>query len=377
MSPVTYRCDACGSEYPADDPWRCDCGHALDYADRPVPDDGPPEPRSLDRDRGLWAFDAFLPVERRVSLGEGWTPVVDAPSWDAQFKLDYLFPTGSFKDRGAATTISQALALGVDRVVEDSSGNAGLAIATYAARAGIDAEIYVPADAKPGKLRAIERTGADVVRVEGSRADVTDACVEAVESGDANGEGKEETGWYASHAWNPAFFAGTATWALELAAQREWTVPDAVVTPLGHGTLFLGAYRGFRALERAGWTDDVPRLLGAQATGYAPFETVDGGDATDQSTGDETTNDAAAGIQIREPARADQIRAAIDATDGAVVAVDAAATAAERDRLARAGFHVEPTSATVTAALSRFREKNVLDDGDDVVVALTGSGLKG
>jgi len=369
VSEATYRCAACRSEYPADESWRCDCGHALDYAGQPVPAAGPPDPLALDRGRGLWAFDGFLPVERRVTLGEGWTPLVDAPSWDVQFKLEYLFPTGSFKDRGAATTVSQALALGVDRVVEDSSGNAGLAIATYAARAGIDAEIYVPADAKAGKLRAIERTGADVVRVEGSRTDVTDACVAAVESSLPASEGGA---WYASHAWNPAFFAGTATWALELAAQREWAVPDAVVTPLGHGTLFLGAYRGFRALERAGWTDDVPRLLGAQATGYAPFETADVMGASA-----EPTNDEAAGIQIREPARTGQIRRAIDATDGAVVAVGAAATATERDRLAEAGFHVEATSATATAALSRFREEGVLDDADDVVVALTGSGLKG
>lgn len=363
-----YRCDDCGAEYPPAGPWRCECGHALDYATVPLPDSGPLAPADLDRERGLWAFESFLPVERGVTLGEGWTPLVAADGWNAQFKLEYLFPTGSFKDRGAATTISQAQALGVDRVVEDSSGNAGLAIATYAARADIDAEIYVPADAKPGKLNAIERTGADVVRVEGSRADVTEACVEAVEAGEIP---DSEGGWYASHAWNPAFFAGTMTWALELAAQRDWAVPDAVVTPLGHGTLFLGASRGFRALERAGWIDEIPRLLGAQAVGYAPFETAD-------SDREETsTNDEAAGIQITEPARADQIRHAIDATDGEVVAVDAAATAAERDRLARAGFHVEATSATATAALTRFRETGVVDSSDDVVVALTGSGLKG
>ncbi|WP_123535167.1 threonine synthase [Halosimplex salinum] len=358
-------CGDCGREYTdgPDAPWRCDCGHALDYANRPLPDSNDP-PDHLDRDRGLWAFDPFLDTERAVTLGEGWTPVVDAPAWDAAFKLESIFPTGSFKDRGAALTVSRAAELGVDRVLEDSSGNAGLAIATYAARAGIDAEIYVPADAKPGKLRAIERTGADVVRVEGSRGDVTDACIEAVERGE---------GWYASHAWNPAFFRGTATVALELAAQRDWQVPDAFVTPLGHGTLLLGAYRGFRALEAAGWTDSVPKLLGAQATGAAPITDELHGGAADGGE----SNTAADGIQIREPARGDQILAALRESGGDALAVGAEATEAEHDRLARAGFHVEPTCATATAALAEYRERGVVAPGDDVVVALTGTGLKG
>lgn len=358
-------CGDCGRTYAddADAPWRCECGHALDYADTPLPDASDP-PEHLDRNRGLWAFESFLDTERAVTLGEGWTPLVDAPEWDTRFKLESVFPTGSFKDRGAALTISRAAELGVDRVVEDSSGNAGLAIATYAARAGIDAEIYVPADAKPGKLRAIERTGADVRRIEGSRGDVTDACVEAVERGD---------GWYASHAWNPAFFRGTATFALELAAQRDWDVPDAVLAPLGHGTLFLGAYRGFRALQAAGWTDEVPRLLGAQATGAAPVADA----LHDAGSADTPSNTAADGIQIREPARFDQILDAIDRTDGDALPVGPDATEREHERLARAGFHVEPTCATATAALAAYRDRGVVAPEDDVVVALTGTGLKG
>jgi threonine synthase len=361
-------CEDCGREYPDDaDAWRCDCGHALDFAAPLRPEaDSPPE--TLDRDRGLWAVEGLLPVERRVTLGEGWTPLVDAPEWDAQFKLEYVFPTGSFKDRGAAVTVSRAVAASADRLVEDSSGNAGLAVATYAARAGVDAAIYVPADAKSGKVAAIERTGADVRRIEGDRRAVTDACIEAVESGE---------GWYASHAWDPAFFAGTGTVAVEIAAQREWSAPDAVVTPLGHGTLFLGAYRGFRALWEAGWIDDLPRLLGAQATGAAPIAEAVGSDGEADPADEAAANDRADGIQIRDPARGDQIREAIEATGGDAVAVGPDATEREHDRLARAGFHVEPTCATATAALARYRDRGVIGPDDDVVVALTGSGLKG
>jgi threonine synthase len=351
------RCPACDATYA--DRWRCTCGHPLEFAERPLPEAD--SPADVDPRDGLWTVAEFLPVDRHVSLGEGWTPLVDAPDWDAAFKLDYVFPTGSFKDRGAALTLSRAAELGVETVVEDSSGNAGAAIATYAARAGIDARIFVPAGVKESKVRAIERAGATVERVEGSREAVTEACVEAVAAGD---------GWYASHAWNPAFFAGTATMAYEIAAQFDWAVPDAVVLPLGHGTMFLGAYRGFTALRDAGWTDQVPRLLGAQAEGYAPIA-----DDLHASTGGQ--NDLADGIQIREPVRRDEILDAIEATDGDAIAVSSEATERQLDRLHRAGFYTEPTCAVAPAALAEYRERGVLDEGADVVVALSGSGLKG
>ena len=355
--PATLRCPACGTTYT--DRWRCTCGHPLDFADRPLPDRPAPAFSDVDTRDGLWVFEEFLPVEKRTSLGEGWTPLVDAPDWNCAFKLEYVSPTGSFKDRGAVTTISRALEVGAERVVEDSSGNAGTAIATYAARAGLAAEIFTPADAKPAKLRAIERAGATLHPTEGSREDVTDAAIDAVE---------ENGGWYASHSRNPAFFAGTQTFAFEVAAQRDWEVPDAVVLPLGHGTLFLGAYRGFRALRDAGWTGKIPRLLGAQATGYAPIADPDGTD---------DRNDLADGIHIREPVRAEEIREAIGTTDGDAIAIDAEHTECEHDRLGRAGFNVEPTCAVATAALAEYRERGVLDETDDIVVPLTGTGLKG
>ncbi len=349
------HCEACGRSYGRDGPWRCSCGHALDYQDPPRPETEP-DGADLDPERGLWGFESFLPTAQRVTLGEVWTPLVDLPAFDATFKSEVLHPTGSFKDRGAATVVSEALAVGANRVLEDSSGNAGLAVASYAARAGLDATIYVPADANPEKRRRIERTGAEMVPVDGDRQAVTAACIDAVEDGE---------GWYASHAWNPAFLAGTATFAYELAAQRRWSVPDAVVTPLGHGTLFLGAYRGFRALQDAGWTDEVPALFGAQAAGASPI-------ADDLHGPSAGHNALADGVQITEPARGDQLRAAIDATGGDAVAVSEAATRRAHDRLARAGVHVEPTCATAPAALRTLRERGVVESDADVVVALTG-----
>ncbi|MEM4780971.1 MAG: pyridoxal-phosphate dependent enzyme, partial [Halalkalicoccus sp.] len=166
-----------------------------------------------------------------------------------------------------------------------------------------------------------------------------------------------------------AFFAGTQTVAFEIAAQRDWNAPDAVVLPLGHGTLFLGAYRGFRALRASGWIDAVPRLLGAQATGYAPIA-----DALHGAS--EGENDVADGIRIREPVREEEIRGAIAETDGDAIAIGETETERELARLHRAGFYVEPTCAVAPAALREYRERGVLDDGEDVVVPLTGSGLK-
>jgi threonine synthase len=358
---ATLECRGCGRTYPAGpaEPWRCRCSHPLDFASRPLP---APEDVDVRPEDGLWTFAPFLPVDPHVTLGEGFTPLTAAGDWDAEFKLDYTFPSGSFKDRGATTTLSRAVELGVDCLVEDSSGNAGAAIAQYAARAGIDADIYVPASAKTAKLRAIEAAGATPIRVAGDRQAVTDACIAAVADGEA---------WYASHAWNPAFFAGTETFAYELACQRDWHVPDAVVVPLGHGTLFLGAYRGFRALHEAGWTDSIPRMLGVQATGVAPLA----GERHDveEAAG---TNDVADGIQIATPARRDQLLAAIETTGGDAIAVGADATADAHRRLGERGFYVEATSAVAVAGLEAYRERGVLEAEAEVVVALTGSGLK-
>ncbi|WP_435095356.1 pyridoxal-phosphate dependent enzyme [Halorubrum sp. N11] len=396
-------CPECGAT--VRDRWRCECGAPLEFVDPPIPEGSPPDAEgerrgerdAIDARNGLWAFESFLAVgddpTDRVTLGEGMTPLVDADGdangtespdaddWNAAFKLEYVFPTGSFKDRGATTTLTRARELGVERVVEDSSGNAGAAIATYAARAGIDAAVYVPADVKESKLRAIRRAGAEPIRIEGSRADVTEACVAALGEGSGDSENEAESeadsadpAWYASHAWNPAFFEGTATVAYEIAFQRGWEAPDAVVTPLGHGTLFLGAYRGFRRLERAGWIDKVPRLFGAQAAGVAPIvRELHGVDAADPAG---RVNAAADGIQIAEPVRKREILDAIADTDGDALAVTQAAAERELDRLHAAGFYTEPTCAVAPAALRELREREVLARDADVVVPLTGSGLK-
>ena len=163
------------------------------------------------------------------------------PSRDGRlrFKVESANPTGSFKDRGAAVLLTAARTTGARALVEDSSGNAGAAIAAYATRADLEATIYVPEAASPGKLAQLSAYGARVVRVAGSREEVAEAAHAA-------------PGRYTSHCWDPIFFHGTKTIAYELWESLGGRAPDYVVTPVGHGTMLLGLWLGFQELTRRG-----------------------------------------------------------------------------------------------------------------------------
>src|SRR5512135_536513 len=226
-------CSGCQAVYPANEPvWHCQrCGSALDLQFEPVLDLVKIEERKPD----MWRYREALPVEQDaniVTLGEGFTPLTQV-NFSGQMvwvKQDQLFPTGSYKDRGAAVLVSKMKELGVDYCVEDSSGNAGCAVAAYCARAGIACEIYVPAETAQAKLAQIQLYGARLVRVPGSREDTARAVMAAAENH-----------YYASHSWNPFFFHGTKTFAYEVCEQLGWRVPDVIILPVGNGTLLLGA----------------------------------------------------------------------------------------------------------------------------------------
>src|SRR5262249_24607325 len=156
-------------------------------------------------------------------------------------KLEYLAPTGSYKDRGTALVLSYLRELGVSEVVEDSSGNAGASVAAYAAAAGMSARVYLPAHASAAKRDQIAAFGAEVAEVAGARSAATEACLR-----DAGQRA------YASHIWNPLFLAGQMTCACEIWEQCGRMAPDAVVCPVGQGNLFLGIARGFAMLGEAG-----------------------------------------------------------------------------------------------------------------------------
>ena len=163
---------------------------------------------------------------------------------------------------------------GVDRIVEDSSGNAGASIAAYAARAGMESEIYVPAATSTGKTAQICAYGARLVKVDGDRAATAETVCAAA----------EQT-CYASHLWNPMFMQGTKTAAYEIAEQLDWETPSEIFFTVGHGALLLGVYRGFKELLAVGYIEAMPRLIAVQPEGCSPLAAAWSGKEFGGSTG--------------------------------------------------------------------------------------------
>ena len=197
---------------------------------------------------------------RGVTLGEGMTPVVTFDE-DVSFKMDYFMPTLSFKDRGAAVLIAHCKAIGVDRVVQDSSGNAGNAVAAYCAKAGIGCEIFVPEGTSPKKIDMIRAHGAICTVVPGSRDHCADVCREKVE---------KEGVYYANHVYNPFFYEGTKTYIYEVFEQLG-RIPANLVIPVGNGTLFLGAIFALEHLQESGVIDRFPQIIALQSQNCDPL----------------------------------------------------------------------------------------------------------
>ncbi len=364
-----YCCPACGANLAADRPiWRCPCGSHLNLAPG----------RGLARgdiDRGeasLWRYCAALALDHkpRVSLGEGWTPLVirDWAGVPVHFKLESQMPTGSFKDRGTAVMLNHLIEIGVGPIHEDSSGNAGSSIATYAAAAGLSCRIYVPASAPRGKIVQIAASGAELRIIPGTRQAVTDAALAA--GGVTGGES-----FYASHNWHPFFIEGTKTLAYELWEQLGFRVPDNILVPTGYGSNILGLERGFDELERRGEITRRPRLFAVQAENCAAFAAAwaAGAEGYVPFTPGATVAD---GIATVKPVRTAEVLAALRRSRGGVVAVPEAEIAPALRALGRIGLFVEPTAATAGAALSRLLRDGTIRPGETTIVVLTGHGLK-
>ncbi len=360
-----YLCPACNTSTPADRPlWRCACGSHLNLG----PGRGLARRDIAGGEASLWRYRAALALAERprVSLGEGWTPLVIRP-WEGapfHFKLESQMPTGSFKDRGTAVMLNHLLEVGVGPVHEDSSGNAGSSIATYAAAAGLRCRIYVPAAAPRGKVVQIAASGAEVRAISGTRQDVTDAALAAT------GES-----FYASHNWHPFFIEGTKTLAYELWEQLDFRVPDNIVVPTGYGSNILGLERGFDELERQGEISRRPRLFAVQAENCAAFAAAWSAGAAGYVPFTLAAT-AADGIATVKPVRTAEVLAALRRSQGGVVAVPEAEIAPALTALGRLGLFVEPTAATAAAAVSQLRRQRAIRDDETTVVVLTGHGLK-
>jgi threonine synthase len=364
MPMTSLICTRCGAQYAAADiRWKCDCGGLLDLDFQPSFD----RARIQSRPPSLWRYREALPIDddrHILTFGEGFTPLTafQLGGVEVLVKQDQLFPTGSYKDRGAAVLISKAKALGVSEVVEDSSGNAGCAVAAWCARAGMACQIFVPASTSPAKTAQIAMYGAQLVLVPGSREDTARAVWDAA-----------QTRYYASHSWNPFFFHGTKTWAFEVWEQLGWRAPDTVILPAGNGTLLLGAYIGFGELLRAGQIPVLPKIIAVQAENAAPLAQAfhAGLEAIPPIAKQDTL---AEGIAIAEPVRGLQIIQAVRQSGGTFLTVSEQEIETSLRDMCRQGAYIEPTAAAATAAAARYLRTK--PDSELVVTVFTGHGLK-
>ncbi|HXT09551.1 MAG TPA: pyridoxal-phosphate dependent enzyme [Roseiarcus sp.] len=354
-----------GVLYPLDAPrWRSDDGAPLLLTPGPA----------LSRDdvargeRSLWRYRAALAggIERPISMGEGCTPLIERP-WGALrplFKCEWFSPTGSFKDRGASVMLSFLRGIGIGAVLEDSSGNGGAAIAGYGAAGGLSVKVLAPAYTSPAKIAQVRAYGAEVELVEGPR-----------EASQAKAIRQSASIFYASHNWQPFFLEGTKTLAYELWEDLGFTAPDAVIVPVGAGSLLLGLHFGFGELLRAGQIARLPRLIAAQPLNCSPLAASFAA-GVDVAIARETKPTVAEGTAIKAPLRLREMIAALRQSGGEAVAIPEADIVAALRRLAAIGLFVEPTSATAAAALDALAAAGRIGARERVVVVLSGSGLK-
>lgn len=363
---MKLRCTQCGTRFPVNTyAWVCEtCGGLLEIEPAPAFD-----AKQIARDtNSLWRYRAFLPLPDQaapISMGEGWTPLIPVTYNERNIycKLDFLNPTGSFKDRGTTVIVSAVKAFGYTHVTDDSSGNAAASLASYSAYAGLRATIFTPAHASPIKLSQIQVYGAELKKIEGVREKAAEALQDAV---------RAQAIYYASHYYSPFFLAGMQTTAWEIWEQLG-RAPDVVIVPAGHGTNLFGIYRGFAALREAGFISQMPRMFAAQAALVAPLALAYERGET-QAARVEPAKTIAEGIANSQPVHGRELLRIIHETNGAAVAATEDEIRAARLKLARQGIFVEPTSATALAVLEKIQDR--LDPAETIVVSLTGNGLK-
>ncbi len=328
--------------------WKCPvCGKPLnlDYEKRFEPVGG----------RGLARYSNMLPFSPIKTRGEGSTPLVFYEDGINKilFKLEYLNPSGSFKDRGSSLALTYAYSLGYKSVVEDTSGNTGVSVALYSKLYGMKCSIYMPKTAPRGKKILIKALGGSVIETENRE----EAALKVAES--------LNNSFYVAHTWNPIYILGASTIVYEI--YEEFGVPDVVLTPIGSGGLFLGLHMGFRNLSLIENNIRIPYFIAIQGCSVQPvYEMIYGYRACGESW-------LADGIMVVKPPRLDEIVNVISTNRFRVELVNNDDVLNALRELHEMGFIVEPTSATVWAVYRRIR-------GDlrnkTILIPLTGSGLK-
>ncbi|MET1101729.1 MAG: pyridoxal-phosphate dependent enzyme [Pyrodictiaceae archaeon] len=351
-----FYCSSKGVEYPIDDDYNRiieDCGRPLtilyDYEHIEWKPKG----------RGLQRYSFLLPLTPPYT-GEGSTPLVEAAN--AVFKLDYMNPSGSFKDRGTLLALSYAKLKGWREVIEDTSGNTGISIAFYANILGMRATIIMPAGAPEGKKKLVKLLGGRIIEAR-DRSNAREKAIELV----------DEKHYYVNHLESPFYIEGAKTIAFEIF--EDIGVPDTVIAPIGSGGLILGVYKGFQELRSLGLTTRIPRLVGIQGCSAPPvYEALHGKINTR-----ECSSHYADGIMVRNPPRLAEIVEAIRKSGGTVILVDNNDVRRGLRELISMGFIVEPTSAVVWAGIQAGqggRGDSTSNPRTIRAAILTGSGLK-
>lgn len=326
----------------------------------------------------LWRYREVLPVaydENIVTLGEGWTPLLRAKRLGGQLGLPELFikdespnPTGSFKARGQAVAISMAKELGVKKVAIPTAGNAGGAMAAYAAAAGMEAYIFMPRDTPAANRIECEQLGARVTLIDGL---ITDCGAEVARR-------KEAEGWFdVSTLKEPYRIEGKKTMGYELAEQLDWELPDVILYPTGGGTGLVGMWKAFDEMEEMGWIGSQrPRMFSVQATGCAPIVRAFA-NGWDEAPEFENAHTAASGLRVPR-AIGDFIMLDIlrKSGGGAVAVTDEEMIADTRVIGSAEGLFCAPEGAACFSALKKLIASEAVTPADRIVLFNTGTGVK-
>lgn len=382
MSYVTHlECSNCSAKYEARKLWNLctECGKPL-----LVRYDLAAAASAIDRNSlgsglpGMWRYRALMPVgddASIVTLGEGWTPTLRARALEASLGLRELYikdesvnPTQSFKARGMSAAVSMARELGVRKVAVPSAGNAGGALAAYAARAGIEAHIFMPRDTPRANIVECVQLGAHITLIDGL---ITDCGAEVARL-------KEEKGWFdVSTLKEPYRVEGKKTLGYELAEFFDWTLPDVIVYPTGGGTGLIGMWKAFDEMQQMGWIGpERPRMISVQSTGCAPI--VDAFEKGERfAPMFENAHTVASGLRVPKAVGDFLILDAVRASGGKAVAVgDDELLAAVREIGKTEGIFCAPEGGACLPALRRLIDAGEIGPDDRIVVFNTGAGVK-
>jgi threonine synthase len=326
----------------------------------------------------LWRYREVLPVERDenvVSLGEGWTPLLRATRLAERLGLSQLFikdeslnPTQSFKARGMTAAVSMAKELGARRLAVPSAGNAAGALSAYAARAGLEAYIFMPRDTPRANVVECQQTGAHVQLMDGL---ITDCGAEV-------GRRKDAEGWFdVSTLKEPYRIEGKKTLGYELAEQLDWTLPDVIVYPTGGGTGLIGMWKAFDEMERLGWIDSLrPRMVTVQAEGCAPLVRAFA-EGKREAVEFENAATVASGLRVPRAIGDFMILDALRESGGTAISVtDEELIAAVGEIGASEGLFCAPEGAACLPALRKLLERGEVEASERIVLFNTGAGVK-